>query len=66
MSFGNMPVDGGNLLLCERHEIAELGHRPIREETFIRRIYGSAEYIRGLVRYCLWIPDEHLAAALSD
>jgi hypothetical protein len=64
MSFGNMPVDGGNLLLAS-NEIAELGLAPDQSETFVRRIYGSAEYIRGLVRYCLWIPEERLAAALS-
>ena len=30
---------------------------------FIRQIYGSAEFIRGLQRYCLWIEDENLEEA---
>lgn len=64
MSFGNMPVDGGNLLLSA-DEVAGLGLEPSDHEVFVRRIYGSAEYIRGLVRYCLWIPDEHLPRALE-
>jgi hypothetical protein len=62
MSFGNMPVDGGNLLLSA-DEVAGLHLSTSDQATFIRRIYGSAEYIRGLVRYCLWITDDHLQAA---
>jgi hypothetical protein len=27
-------------------------------------IYGSAEFIRGLERYCLWIEDQHLEEAM--
>ncbi|MGE3148444.1 MAG: class I SAM-dependent DNA methyltransferase [Pseudorhodoplanes sp.] len=64
MSFGNMPVDGGNLLLSA-DEVASLGLQPEDGEAFVRRIYGSAEYIRGLIRYCLWIPDERLPRALE-
>ena len=64
MSFGNMPVDGGNLLLSAE-DVETLALSASERATFIRRIYGSAEYIRGLVRYCLWIPDENLHAALA-
>lgn len=59
MSFGNMPVDGGNLLLSAE-EVEELHLTESEKDTFIRRIYGSAEFIRGLVRYCLWITDDQL------
>ena len=64
MSFGNKPVDGGNLLLSAE-EAAELNLSPAQRKRFLRRIYGSAEFIRGLERYCLWIEDEHLAEALA-
>jgi len=64
MSFGNMPVDGGSLLLSAE-EVAEMRLATSQEETFIRRIYGSREYIRGLVRYCLWISDDQLEDALA-
>jgi hypothetical protein len=64
MSFGNMPVDGGSLLLSAE-EVAKLRLTASQKETFIRRIYGSKEYIRGLVRYCLWIADGHLENALA-
>ncbi len=64
MSFGNMPVDGGNLLLSTE-EVTDLCLTPEQKDIFIRRAYGSAEYIRGLVRYCLWIADETLSSALE-
>lgn len=60
MSFGNKPVDGGHLLLS-RAEVDALGLTQEQKEHFIRRIYGSAEFIRGLERYCLWIEDKRLA-----
>lgn len=62
MAFGNMPVDGGNLLLsCERLKSLKLS--PEQYKSFIRRVYGSAEYIRGKVRYCIWMPDDRVDEA---
>jgi hypothetical protein len=64
MSFGNMPVDGGNLLLSAA-EITALSLTVQEKDILVRRIYGSAEFIRGLVRYCLWITDDQLPKALG-
>jgi hypothetical protein len=64
MSFGNKPVDGGHLLLS-MDEVARLHLTPEQQQRFIRRIYGSAEFIRGLQRYCLWIEDQHLQEAMA-
>ena len=64
MSFGNKPVDGGHLLLTSA-EVTALGLSPDQRKRFVRRIYGSAEFIRGLLRYCLWIEDQHLEEALA-
>ena len=64
MSFGNKPVDGGHLLLS-RDEVDALGLTLEQHGHFIRRIYGSAEFIRGLERYCLWIEDAHLEEAMG-
>ncbi len=64
MSFGNKPVDGGHLLLS-RGEMEALGLSSDQRVHFIRRIYGSAEFIRGLERYCLWIEDDHLREAMA-
>ena len=64
MSFGNKPVDGGNLLL-NSDEVEALDLTPDQKARFIRRIYGSAEFIQGKERYCLWIEDDHLEEAQS-
>ncbi len=57
MSFGNKPVDGGHLLLSH-DEIQALGLTTDQTDKFIRKILGSAEFIRGLERYCIWAKDE--------
>jgi len=64
MDFGNKPVDGGNLLM-NRSEMEALGLTPEQKARFVRRIYGSAEFIHGKLRYVLWIKDEHLEEALQ-
>ncbi len=64
MSFGNMPYDGGNLLLST-DQVEALGLLPDQRARFIRRIYGSAEFIHGQQRYCLWIEDRYLDEAMS-
>lgn len=62
MSFGNKPVDGGHLLMTQ-DEVSALGLSAKQRTQFIRRIFGSAEFIRGLERFVLWIDDEHLQEA---
>ncbi|NII10667.1 class I SAM-dependent DNA methyltransferase [Oleiagrimonas sp. C23AA] len=64
MTFGNTPIDGGHLLMS-RGELDELNLSNEQQAKFVRRIYGSAEFIRGLERYCLWIEDKHLEEAQS-
>jgi len=64
MLRGNMPYDGGHLLLSES-DVSELGLTEGQRNRFIRKIYGSAEFIRGLQRYCLWIKDQHLEEAMA-
>jgi hypothetical protein len=62
MEFGNKPSDGGNLLLS-RDELESLGLTPVQRERFIRRIYGSDDFINGGTRFCVWIEEEHLEEA---
>lgn len=64
MTFGNTPIDGG-LLLLSRDERDALELSPEQHNRFVRRIVGSAELIRGLERYCLWIEDQYLDEALT-
>lgn len=63
MAFGNMPIDGGNLLLSYS-ELADIGLSENEKDKFVKRIYGSAEFIRGVVRYCLWLSNDHLGDAM--
>ena len=64
MYFGNKPVDGGHLSLT-RVELVSLGLSKGEEHQFIRRLLGSAEFIQGKERYCIWIENEDLTKALS-
>lgn len=64
MVRGNMPYDGGHLLLSS-DEVTNLSLNQEQNQRFIRTIYGSAEFIRGLQRYCLWIQDEYLDEAMN-
>jgi len=62
MLFGNMPRDGGNLLM-DADTATEVGLADSNASRFIKRLCGSEELINGKQRYCLWIEDEELAAA---
>jgi hypothetical protein len=64
MLRGNMPYDGGHLLMTQ-DELSALNLTLLQKKKFIRRIHGSAEFIRGLQRYCLWIDDADLDQALE-
>src|SRR3546814_19819539 len=65
MSFGNMPNDGGNLLLsCDEADEALTGGRvPAR---FIRPFLGSEEFIRGIERRCVWVADDEYEIAQQN
>ncbi len=65
MEFGNKPSDGGNLLLA-RNDIPSLGLNLDQQTRFIRKIFGSDEFINGGEKYCIWILDEHLDEALNN
>lgn len=54
--FGSMPNDGGNLLLTDEEKRALLRVEP-DARRFVRRIYGSVEFINGIDRWCLWLVD---------
>ena len=66
MVRGNMPYDGGGLLLTA-DEVSELGLSGDEAERLIRKNYGGAEFIRGVERYCLWIDnDDDLKTAMGN
>jgi hypothetical protein len=64
MEFGNKPSDGGHLLL-KPDELSSLSLTAEQRQRFIRRIYGSEDFINGGKRLCVWIEDDHLDEAIS-
>ena len=62
MDLGNAPYDGGNLILS-REEVDELGLSADQKERWIRQLFGSAEIISGVPRFCLWISDNERSEA---
>lgn len=60
MTYGNKPVDGGQLLL-HATELTEEIHQ--QAGSFIRPVAGSHDFINGSQRYCIWIRDQDLAMA---
>lgn len=61
MLFGNMPRDGGNLLMD-----SVLASKMMLDDTvrpYIKGFMGSDELINGKQRYCLWIEDRAADAA---
>lgn len=52
--FGNMPNDGGNLILSEE-EKADLLRKEPGAKKFLRPFVGSQEFIAGERRWCLWL-----------
>ena len=65
MSFGCMPYDKGYLLL-NNVEYEDLIKQYPDDSKFIRRIYGSEEYINDIRRFCFWIEDNELEEALKN
>lgn len=56
MSFGNMPLDGGNLLLSEEEREEFLQKEPDAEK-FVLPLISAYEFLNGKKRYCLWLVD---------
>jgi hypothetical protein len=56
MHFGNMPLDGGHLLLTPNEKDELIALEP-NVNKYIRRIVGSNELINNVERYCLWLVD---------
>lgn len=56
MSFGNMPLDGGHLLLSDDEKIDFLKKEP-KAEKFIKPLISAYEFLNGVKRWCLWLVD---------
>lgn len=65
MVRGSQPTDGGNLLINNISEREELILSAPAAKKYVRKIMGSAEFINGKDRWCLWITDEQSGEALK-
>ena len=57
MEKGSGPVCGGNLFI-ERGEYVD--------KKFVRKVFGSREFINGIERQCLWINDSQVNEARQN
>ena len=62
MVRGNMPYEGGYLILSPKERDILLIENP-SSENFMMKLLGSAEIIDGKTKYCLWIEDDQLESA---
>lgn len=63
--FGCMPYDNGNLLFDIDQRNAFINDYP-EDAHFLKRIYGSQEFINDKYRYCLWIADNEFISATQN
>lgn len=65
MRYGNMPNDGGNLILSLKEKQELLNIKSV-EKKWIKEFLGASEFIRGNQRFCLWIDDKDLDKAKEN
>ncbi len=56
MSFGNMPLDGGNLILSNEEKNDFIIKEP-KAEKYILPLISAYEFLNGKKRWCLWLVD---------
>ncbi|HHT0594012.1 TPA: class I SAM-dependent DNA methyltransferase [Legionella anisa] len=56
IAFGNMPNDGGNLLLNEMEKI-ELENEEPGAKKWIKPFMSANEFLNGIKKWCLWLVD---------
>ena len=56
MSFGNMPLDGGNFLLSDEEKNSLIAKNS-NTEKFIKPLISAREFLNNGKRWCLWLVD---------
>lgn len=56
VTFGNMPRDGGHLLIEDEETYREVMADPVAAK-YVRRFVGSEELVNGRHRWCLWMTE---------
>jgi len=54
MNFGNMPLDGGNLLFTDEEKIEFLKTEP-NAEKYLLPLISAREFLHNQKRWCLWL-----------
>jgi len=64
ISYGSFALDDGRYTLSvnEKNDIVNTNSAA---EKYIRKFLGAKEFIQGIDRYCIWIPDNEVQNALS-
>ncbi|MBW3569058.1 N-6 DNA methylase [Candidatus Parcubacteria bacterium] len=61
MQFGNMPLDGGYLLLTTKEKSAFIESEPLAKD-YIKKFIGAKEFLNRQTKWCLWLigttPDQ--------
>ena len=58
MNFGNMPADGGKLILSDEEKNELISHEP-KAEKYIHPLIGAEDFINGKRRWCIWLYNEN-------
>jgi hypothetical protein len=56
MNFGNMPLDGGNLILSDEEKLKFVKEEP-NAKKFIKPLISAKEFLNNQKRWCLWLVD---------
>ena len=64
MQTGSVPNDGGNLILATEEAHRLTATYPSAEQ-FVHPFFGSEDFLQGLNRFCLVIPDKEIGIARS-
>lgn len=57
MNFGNMPADGGKLILSDEEKVKLIEEVP-QSEKFIKPLIGAEDFLNGKYRWCIWLYGE--------
>lgn len=64
ISLGSSPYENGNLLLSPQEKEKLISEHP-EASQFIKRFVGSAEFVRSIEKYCIWIEKTDLDKAMQ-
>lgn len=64
MDLGNMPKDGGHLLLSQTERENAIQECP-EVDKYLRQFIGSSNLIKNEPRYCIWINDNEYYQAIK-